>query len=240
MLTNLERWLAHYDPLTFGATRMGLLGSVLAQGKGPGMPGGLTVLFRGSASDAIDTDTPVGAAGPESASITVRPGVEVAAGTHFFQAIPYGPGGFPAVVGSPPQIVEVIYDEFGAVLPLPPGPRHLRVAAIAGGRFKLQWSYLQEPSRPRAARFNVYSDGGGGTVDYENAVGTLTVSLRLNGEYAWIDETGYADGTAVKFGVRSETADDREEENTNVATGIADDQAPAEAEITDYTELDDE
>ena len=238
-MTLLQRFLTWYDPLFGGFTPAGIAAGVdLLNGFGWCAPNGLAILFRGATAATIDQ--PVGAAGPEADSIAPRSGVEIEPGVHFFQAIPYGPGGYPAVVGSPQQVFRVVYGENGAVLPVPPAPRHLRVMAIAGGCFKLQWTYLQAPSRPRAAKFNVYSDGGGGTVNYGTAVGAIDASLNLNGEYTWTGETEYSHRAAVKFGVRAETADGREEENTIVATGVADNLPPDEAEIVDYTELDDE
>jgi len=234
-LTLFERWLVHYDPIHHGVTPMGIAGGVrLRQGRGWCQPGGVTLLFVGDTAAAIDLTHPIGVAGPEAVSIAPRADIELAAGTHFFQAVPYGPGGVAAVIDpANRQIARVVYDENGATLPGPAAPRHLVAVAIAGGKFKLQWSYMPAPTRSQVASFRIYSDGGGGTVDYQTPIGTRAARLSLEGEgeYAWTTPTGYDDGETILFAVRALGMNDVEEANTVQAAAVADDAAPEAAEI---------
>lgn len=228
----LTRWLAHYDPIHHGWTPAGIAaGSVLLAGEG-WRGGGRTMLFKGTTRSSIDRNYPVGTAGSDAASIALREGVELAVGTHYFQAVPFGPGGAAAVVDATrPQIVAVVVTDDGLDLLRPAFPRGLRAQAIAAGYIRLTWEFVAMRSRPVPASFAVYCDSGSGTVDYDTPLSTVRARIGRGGEGLYTMASQFADGLAVKFVVRAVTKGGVDDGNVVEATATADAQEPSAGAI---------
>lgn len=240
-LTLLQRWLAHYDPAGRGWSAMGIAAGAHAVGGLGWIGGARTLLFRGATRATIDRTHPVGVAPSSESSIAVRADIELADGTHYFQAIPYGPGGVAAVVNaSRPQIVAVVIDG-GVVDPKPEPVRQLRATPEAGGEVTVGWTFLHSAGRVVPDEFAVFTDAGGGTIDYETPVAVVARRLSASGEgeYAWRSEA-FADGLAVKWAVRSRITDGADDGSTTEVTCTADASAPTAGAVTAATLGEDE
>lgn len=230
MSDGLTKYLRLADPLHRGLTLLGVAyGQALNRGLASGLAGGGYVLYRGTT--AIDATTAAGAAG--RGATTVRPWAwlgQAAATRYVFRVAAVGVGGVESRLETS-RLVAVRTDADGvAVLPAPSGPRSLSVAAAAGGCFRLRWAYV--PGRVAAAAFNVYSDGGLGTMDWNTPIATVTIKGGRggNGQYGFLTEA-FAQDTEVEFGVRAATAGGVEDGNTRTVTATAVVDGPAATAI---------
>jgi len=232
----LTKWLAHYDPIHRGWTPAGIANAVCAtNGFAAARPQGGCNLYRGTSYAAIDRV--VGAAAHDATAIAPFTWVPQQPGTiYYFRCLPIGGGGVNAVENpNDPQVVVITIDPDGeAPAPVPPPPQDLRVAAIAGGAFRVSWLFVPSAHFARVATFAVYTDGGSGDVDYEAPAGTVNARTSLNGagHYAFNSDP-YDHAAYVKWAVRARTADGDEEANTVVVEGQADAQGPADHRIKD-------
>jgi hypothetical protein len=241
MLTLLQKFLLHNDPIHAGFTAMGIAAAApLSDGFGWRGPGRM-MLFRGDSRDAIDKTRPVGVAASSAHTIDVRDGVELADGTHFFQAIPYGPFG---VAGVPsietPQIVSVVIASGSPEDLRPAAPRGLKATVKSGGAIMLSWQFVAAISRPDIASFEVFSDNATGTVDYGTPIATINAKLGRHGEGLYCWEGVFSDGVTYKFGVRSGTSGDVDDGNVATVTATADASEPHAGVIDTLTLGDDE
>jgi hypothetical protein len=84
----------------------------------------------------------------------------------------------------------------------------------------------------RATRFNVFSDAGTGTMDWDTPVAQMHGLIYLS--------AAFAHDTVVQFGVRAVSPDGDSELNTVTVSGTADAQGPAAIEAPQVSEGDDE
>ncbi len=177
-----DKWLAHYDPIHRGYTPRGLANGLTAT-NGWSFPrvGGGYNLYRGvlgggaakCAESLIDWNQPVGAAGGGMVTIGNFPWRVHAADTSYVYGLrAIGGGGVESGASYPARAVS--FDGGGNLLgPRPNVPSGLVVRAKAGGRFELRWMYVSRFEESVPAVFEVYEDGGTGTVDFATAVGTV-------------------------------------------------------------------
>ena len=229
----LAKWLDHYDPIHRGYTPRGIANAVCATNgwSFPRIQGGYN-LYRGTpTAEAIDYTFPVGAAGPQAttkphppfriANFSWRPH---AADTEYFYTLrAVGGGG----VESPPTepAVSVAFDAAGGCAGgRPNAPMALSVSAASGGRFVLRWSYAAVGEEVSPSEFRIYSDGGTGTVDYDNAVAQVAyVRGQIHFRYTTSEA---AHGARRKWGVRAVSASGRDDGNETTVEALADASGP--------------
>ena len=116
-------------------------------------------------------------------------------------------------------------DENGDMyLPSPNVQGDQTVEQLAGGAFKVRWSYLSDSEAMQPSRFNIYIDSGSG-FDFASPAGYVV--WRGDGEYYW-DSGSFAHGTLCRFVVRSVAAVTlAESQNTRYVSAVADDLGPA-------------
>jgi len=232
----VAKWAAARDVIHHGLSRRGVAtGLSLSSGRQWIATGGLHLLCRGTEYDDIDTDQPVGAAPAGEASVQQFTWIKQEANTlYYFTVMPVGAGGVEAVSNDArPQIVSVLTDDDGdAGEPVPAAPHNLRAVAIAGGAFKLAWSYMPAEAGPRVDKFNIYSNDGSGEIDYDTPVDTVDarVSRKGAGEYVF-ESDPFSHALYVKWGVRAADASDNEEANELTAVAQADAVGPTAHEI---------
>ena len=220
----LTKWLAHYDPIHRGYTPRGIANGVCATNgfAFPRIAGGYN-LYRGDvALGGIDYTVPVGAASASASTsaqsidtFSWRPAN--ASTTYAFAIRAVGGGG---VESAAEQTVEVFFDGGGVPDALKPNaPTSLAIARGAGGCFELRWHYREENQEDVPITFEIYSDNGTGTVEYNAPIGsTPYVPRRLS--FAFV--TGpFAHGAARIFGVRAVTANGAHDGNSDTVSARA-------------------
>lgn len=221
----LARELVHYDPLFWGVTPLGVVGSALVCGLGWCDPAGVYVLYSGvDAVGNIDYDVPVGATSPTSATPTTIanfPTYTLAADTVYYFALrAIGLGGAEEENTISVQRIETGFG--GEPLPaIPNAPYQLSAHPRAGGKIYLRWEYEQTGQQTAPAAYLVYHDNGTGTVSYEATLGETAMNEYLTG--------AYAHGTTVKFVVRATSSIGDYEANTTEVSAVADDTGPDDA-----------
>ena len=230
----LTKWLEHYDPIHRGYTPRGIANAVCAAcgWSFPRIKGGYN-LYRGTlTAEAIDYTLPVGAAGPQA---TIKPHLPFritnfswrphAADTEYFYTLrAVGGGGVESPPTQPP--VSIAFDAGGGFVGgRPNAPTALSVSTASGGRFVLRWSYAVGGEEVSPSEFRIHSDGGTGTVDYENAVGQVTcVTGQIHFSYTTSEA---AHGARRKWGVRAVSARGRDDGNEITVEALADASGPA-------------
>ena len=226
----LTRFLAHYDPLFYGATAGGIAAGPLLMSGVAGWcdPAGRHLLYRGDDDvAAIDYDTPVGAASPtatDPTKIDMFSGYSIDADSIYYFAVrAVGRGG--AEEENTDQIVRVETDGLGDFLPrVPNAPRHLMVTPVAGGKLLLRWRYDSTGQQVAPTNYRIYHDNGSPskTMIWAPALDVVEGTTYLT--------EAYAAGTRVQFGVRAYSNDGGQENNTDTVFGLADVNGPKDAE----------
>ena len=108
---------------------------------------------------------------------------------------------------------------------VPNAPRNLAAEAVAGAKIRLTWAYHPGGQETPPGEFHVYGDGGGGTIDYNTVLGMVSYVDRTPA-YEWTSGA-LTDGQEYQFTVRAAAAGGAEEENTSVASALADSAGPA-------------
>lgn len=232
MVSLLTRWLEHYDPIHRGWTVAGIANGVCATCGYffPRIRGGYNL--RRAVGRVPDCVAPiVGAAGAEheggteQATVRTFPWVRHQASTEYLYRLTAISGG--GVEDLDDQALAVVaFDAAGNwVGARPNAPGDLQMAPLSRGRFRLRWTYSEDGEQAAPARFNIYHDGGTGTVDYQNVVARVDYRPgRFHYEYL---SMAFAHGTRVRWGVRAESSAGAEEMNEQVVWGWAEALGPA-------------
>jgi len=221
----LRRYLDVWDPQFFGRDHkpyvMGLGASL---GRAMIAERGSYLLYRSEGAEPDESSAiVVGAAAPTA----VQPGRIAPFATfslspdtvYWFWMHAVSPGG--AEENKPAMMVRIETDGDGLPLPLAPNaPIRLAVTTLAAGYLRLNWRHNRGGEQTPAASWNVYHDNGTGTVDYDNVLANTSSMIYKAGPYSH--------DTSVKFVVRAVSRDDVEETNTTIATGVADNEGPAD------------
>jgi hypothetical protein len=236
MAAIITQFARFYDPVRIGLGDVGL-GMAATRGQWMPLHRGAHLLKRGTTEAAIDQV--VGATGPRSSVVTEFPFMgHTPSQQYYYQVVPINPGGVEAVVPVRSSTGVRSGIDGQAVSPVPPPPRDLAAAAIAGGRLRITWSAQADPKRVDVRQFAIYGDAGTGTIDYASPLATVSAG-RLPRNYAWVSDA-FAHGTAVKIAVRSRTLAGVEETNTTYATATADALGPSGTTVTSVELLADE
>jgi hypothetical protein len=221
----LAKWLAYYDPIHRGWTPGGIANGVCATSGFffPRIRGGYN-LRRGEGSVPDGSAPIVGAAGADADTIRTLPWIGHEADTTYVYRLTAINGGgvenfIDAITAETPFDASAIW--LGA-RPNPPGD--LRVTPSVNGSFVLRWTYTVNGEQAEPASFNVYSDGGTGSIDFENPAANLTYRRgRFHYDYTSI---GFAHGTKVRWAVRAVTGAGVEDAGEVTAFGWADAEPP--------------
>lgn len=109
-------------------------------------------------------------------------------------------------------IVELSLDQQGKQQQLKPNCiKDLRAQAVADGKIRLNWWYWSLGQKTQPDHFEVYSDNGTGTIDYQNPI----AEIQYDGGYfyEYLSES-YPDQKTYRFSVRSVAKNDTEDGNT--------------------------
>lgn len=236
------KWLEHHDPIHDGWTDLGIVtGACAFCGQLFPLLAGGYLLRRGvqASGGRILNPVVVGVAEEDAVEIRQAAWVEQTPDeVYYYQCVPVGPGGVEAVIPTKdPGIVKVRIDADGeAPSPVPPAPRALRVAPIAGGVLRLAWEWWPSTQYMPAATFRVYHDGGTGTMNYGAPIMAVTVRRSVGGGGHYVVETdAFAHGTTVQIAVRARSAAGQEEANPVIVSAVADAQGPAAHQVADCT-----
>lgn len=230
-LTLLERYLAYADAARGGIRAAGVANGLTLSGGEfwTRIKGGYN-LYRseGETPDPANAII-VGAAAPTAETptrISLFPGYALKPSTVYrFWVHAVSPGGAEEALLA--RTVRIETDAEGVPIdPVPAAPYQLTARPAAAGYIRLTW--LHRASEVPLWTFNIYHDNGTGTVDYNTPLDSGRRQVALVGPYRH--------GTAVKFGVRAESADGAEEKNTNTATGTADAEGPPDLPAVSLTE----
>jgi hypothetical protein len=101
------------------------------------------------------------------------------------------------------------YELVKALINLPEPPTGLSARVVNGSFVRLDW--LSSPS-PDVTSYNIYYDGGTGTMDYQNAVGTVPATT-----LSWVTPWPLRVGI-FSFGVRTVNAEGKEDRNNQVVS----------------------
>lgn len=222
----LAKWLDHYDPIHLGYTPRGIANAICATNgwSFPRVKGGYN-LYRGTPTAGdIDYAVPVGAACPTAVRASTFAWWSHAADTEYWYVLRAVGGGGVESASSQPA-VSVAFDAAGDFVGGRPNPpAALSASPTAEGRFVLRWSYSDLNEEVSPSEFRIYSDGGTGTMDYENAVGQVAYSL---GQVHFNYTTGtHAHGAKRMWGVRAVSALGRDDANETAVTRNADASGP--------------
>ncbi|MHC4445647.1 MAG: hypothetical protein ACYTBZ_01545 [Planctomycetota bacterium] len=225
MTSLLQRWLAHYDPIHRGWTPAGIANGVCTTVgfSFPRIRGGYN-LRRAVDGVPVESDLMVGAAGADAATIYTFDWVSHQANTHYFYRLTAIGGG--GVENFDDELVaDTEFDDNGDwVGAKPNAPGDLQVAAAAGGKFVLRWTYTADGQQAEPSGFRIYNNGGSGSIDYDNAVATVVYrSGRLHFSY---ESGAFDNGTRVFWAVRAVTSAGVEEDNQDTVLGRAEATAP--------------
>lgn len=223
----LDKWLVHYDPIHRGWTPSGIANAVCTTSGifFPRVRGGWN-LYRGQDSAAaIDYSQVVGAAGAEATEVRnfAWRGHE-AARTYFYALRAVGPGGVESETGENVRRFET--DGNGNWLgPQPNQPQNVSVRRLAGGVFKVRWTYSPVGQETAPVSFRLYNGENGSPINYSEAV--ATVAYRPGRHYYGYESVAFADGVEVDWAVRAVSAEGREDSNVLAAAARADASGPA-------------
>lgn len=227
MESNLKSgWLATYDPIYLGWNRWGILNG-LCMTSGffyPRTSGGYN-LYRRVGGIPEPGSEPVGAAGSDATTVQTFPWVSHEAGREYtYRLVPVGGGGVENWTDI--TAVRVAFDEnVDWNGPVPNAPSDLQLVPMAGGGFAVKWTYLPQDQGVEPAGFWLYTNWGGGEVDYGGNWATVVyVPGKIHYEYM---ARPRPHGERVGWGVRAFSASSREELNTNQVYGVARSEAPA-------------
>lgn len=218
------KWLAHYDPIHRGWTPHGIANGVCATNGFcfPRVAGGYN-LYRLTAGEGGDVVI-VGSAGANAAVVETfawRPGRAETAYTFELRSI--GGGGVESVAGE--GGVAVAFDADAAPESLRPNaPRDVSVSPTAGGCFIVRWRHVERGQEVAPVGFNIYSDSGTGTIDFESPIGA--VPYRLRAIFFECTAGAFAHGAAVTFAVRAVAASGADDGQLRQAWGRAVAQGP--------------
>lgn len=128
--------------------------------------------------------------------------------------------------------VRVDFDGAGDLIvpPLPMWPIDVQASPVAGGKYRIAWSYERFGEGASPADFAIFEGSTPETVDYDTALGT--VAYRAEGFVSTFTTAAYSDGTVHVFSVRARNSGGVAELNTLVTTSlIAEAATPAAATI---------
>lgn len=217
----LRKWLAWYDPIHRGWTPRGIAGGTCATSGFcfPRVRGGY--LLRRASGGAPTSDSPIaGAAGADACEVREWPWMTHVAGTAYVYRLHAVNGGGVEEKGEDNTAV-VEFDGDGLWTGARPNrPTGLWVRPIAGGRFELRWGYAPRGEQAEPSEFRVFTDGGGGAVEYAAAVGQAAYRAGRRA-YRFVTPA-FAHGARVRWAVRAVTADGVDDGNTATVVGVAD------------------
>jgi len=190
---------ALYNGMTANAFK---LGTVLTLGWFWVRVDGCRVLYRGGSMDSIDFENILAVVAGDAAEISPPEYVEHGSGVTYFYVVRCV-----NMCGDEEQTfgcaVMVVMDGGGELAACEPNDIFMMKAEqSAGARVRLAWSYFPIEQHVEPAFFRVYSDGGTGDIDYENAL--AAVEYRGRGYYSY--ESGTLDTGRYLFAVRAEDA----------------------------------
>jgi hypothetical protein len=221
----LSKWLAHYDPIHRGWTPAGIANGVCATGgwSFPRITGGYN-LRRACSRLPAAADPIVGAAGSEAADIRTFPWVRHAANSGYEYALTaISGGGVENWVEA--ARCEVGFDSAGQWLgPRPNAPRDLRIAPAAGGKLVLRWMYCEAGQAIAPVEFRVYTDRGGGELDYSSP--EASVAYRPGRMHFNFTTGEFGEGTRTRWAVRAASSAGVEDGGECVVGALADAAGP--------------
>lgn len=220
----LTKWLAWYDPIHHGWTRLGIANGVCATNgfSFPRIRGGYN-LYR--TEDGVPSPylEPAGSAGAEASTVRTFPWVSHYWETGYhYQLVPVGGGGVEnwadEVVTS--FVTNAIGDWNGRV---PNSPTDLQIVPLSCGRFAVRWTYLPQGQDVEPAGFVLYTTHEG-VLEYGSVRGSVPYNPgRIHYEYITQSKP---DGERVGWAVRAHSPDGYEENNMNQVYAMARNQPP--------------
>ncbi len=230
-MAQLEKWLSWYAPLFGGRFDFDVAGTeprfdalnrglVMTRGRFWVRVFGGHDLRRASGAAPTTGDAIVGRADGKSGSITTFPWIAHAADADYVYAVhPVGAGG---VTDADAAVrVRAVFDSAGDLLgPMPNAPQGLHVEPLAGGAFRLSWSYDETGEEAAPSEFLVFNDSGSpGAVNY--AVIVAQPAYRTRGGFFEYVSDPFSHDLRVTWGVRARSAGGVTEPNTVVVAAIA-------------------
>lgn len=206
VISLLDRWLVHYDPIHRGMTPHGIANGVCAtDGFGfPRIRGGYN-LYRSASGTPTTEGSPVGAADADATTVRTFPWVKHAAGACYTYRLTSLNGGGAENVADEVVCTTCFDGEARWVGLCPNAVSDLRVNALSGGRFEVAWSYLRDGEQVEPAHFEVFHDNGSGQVDFDTAAGTVPYR-RGRVHYAHVSEP-FAHDVRVCWAVKAVSAE---------------------------------
>jgi hypothetical protein len=217
----LASWLRHYDPIHRGWTPEGIANGVCATNgySFPRVAGGYNLYRSAIAGGSGQAAAIVGAAGAKATAVDTFAWRPAAPSTSYaFALTAMGGGGVESDAAAP--AVKVVFDEEGRPrAPRPNVPAGAAVRAVSSGRFEVTWRYSERDEETPPATFRVYSDGGGGIIDYGTPIGAVAYRLR-GGTHRFISPA-HPHGAEVAFAVRAVSAGGADDGNVVVCRAVA-------------------
>lgn len=196
-----SKWDRWWQPLSGGLTHKGLASGLILTGGWfwTRVRGGCLLYRRQGTHEAIGAGLVVGTAAQAAIEIWQYSGIEPRAGSYWYGAAAFGPGG---LEGRAAPAVGLVLDADGAVAGGLPGDVERAWAdAAGGGRIRVSWRYCPACEAEAPVEFRIYHDNGTGQIDYGEPAGIVAWGIRRN-TYAWTSGP-YAEGLRVRFEVRA-------------------------------------
>jgi len=224
----LTKWLAHYDPVHRGWTPRGIATGVCATGGFffPRVRGGYH-LRRAPGGVPTMSAPIVGAGAAGQTTIREFPWVVHESNAAYVYRLNAVGGGGVEEDGAR-NITSVAFGPDGSWLGLRPNsPSDVRIACLSGGRFALRWSYNEAGQQAAPSEFRVFTDGGTGSVDYDEPAAVVPGrGRRMHYEYV---TGGWPHGTRVKWSIRAYAASGAHDGNMLIVSAFADAEGPTTA-----------
>ena len=228
------------DPFGQGLTNgiQMALGSWLTHGMRFALPLGGVILWRRRLYPDVGRWVPCGMARPDAAMISNWPGFLHEADMAFQYTVSRVLGnGFISGLREP---VRVDFDSEGALIdpPLPMFPLGVVATPIAGGKFRVTWTYDDFGEGAPPTDFQVFSGATPETVDYDTALTDSITSLDyvpfLGEMKRHVFTSATYLGTSVVYGVRARNSEGVAEQNVYTSESkTKSGTAPTDAELVD-------
>lgn len=160
--------------------------------------------WTGMAGERGDNPAAVGFAIRPATQVSSDAGAVYANNTVYWQDVDVVSGGGVLTPATPGSERARAWGASGDVGALPNTPVHVRARQVEDGKVHLTWSYNGLYEQVTPARFDVFSDGGTGTMNWSTVVDQIAYDANRP-HYGWLSDA-QVDGTLIEYSVRARSA----------------------------------